>query len=517
MAIGPNAMRSALVVLGVVVALAAVPTARAATKVYMATWESSGSGVRVWSPGDASSTLLHTSLNGSGYGAMAVAVDSTSDHVYWAGQDNNQEGYVSRASAAASGTSTLMWTTSGAGYATDLVVHGDSGLAYWGWADGGVPAITVGPISGSTLAPTGNTPLAVASPVIALNTTTSRLYWTNSALGNQATDQATAPLFPARTSFTNSKAENASMQSMVANRAGTTMYSGTCATRATLASNPTCTGTIYAKAASAGTNLAPTPSGLSITGLTALAVEADDCILYGTAGGVLGRAGMNGCTASTLLTLPAGVRISSLWIVESPSASAAPTITGGSTVGSTLECSDAAWNADVPGARVSRMPTALRTFQWFLDGSPIDGGTAGSQVATSVGTYTCTTTGSNVAGPGTSTASAGHTVAAPTAAAIPTATGASPATAPTKLRVTWRLRSRTLTGRFAPVSGATSYRITATGATKRKGSCRASGKGAAKRIVCTIRLRAGRSTVTVSARDRASTVVARGATTRRVK
>lgn len=515
MGIGTNVTRSALAAIGVAATLLLAPVANAATKVYMATWETSGGGVRVWSPGDASSTLLHTSLSGSGYSVMAVAVDSTSGLVYWAGQDNNQEGYVSRASAAAAGSVTNLWTTSGAGYATDLVVHGDSGLAYWGWVDGGTPRITVGPISGSTLVPTGNTPSAVASPVIALNTTTSRLYWTNSALGTPDTDQSTAPLFPSRTSFTNAKAENAGMQSMVANRAGTTMLSGTCATRSTLATAPPCTGAIYTKAVSASTNLAPTTSGVSITDLTALAVEADDCVLYGTAGGVLGRAGMNGCTASTLLTLPTNVRIASLWIVESPTASAAPTITGDSTIGATLACSDATWDADVPGARVSRMPTATRTFQWFLDGSPIDGGTAGSHVATAAGTYTCAAIGSNVAGSGTSAVSAGHAVTSPTTPAA--AAADAPTTTPAKIRVAWRLRSRTLTGRFTPVTGAASYRITATGATTRTGTCRTRGTGSAKRVVCTIRLRAGRSTVTIRARDRSKSVVARGATTRRVK
>lgn len=504
-------------VVGVLTALAAMaPLAGAATKIYMTTWESGSSagGVRVWTVGAPSSTLLSTRAAGANMSAMGVAVDATRGHVYSVGQDNNQMGYVDRASASDGSDVTRVWTTSVAGYATDLIVDGGSQLAYWGFADGGTPAIDAGSIIGSTLSPSASTPSAVASPILALNSANSYLYWANSSTGNPNIDRALAPALPSRTSFTNNNAANNNMQSLVSNRAGTTMYSATCATRATLGSNPTCTGDVYSKLVSASTATAPASTGQSITGLSALAVGSDDCVYYGTASGVIGTLNLNGCTAAALLTLPATTRISSLWIVESPSATAAPTIIGTPATGSTLTCSDATWSADVLGARASRLPTAARTYQWYLDGSAIAGATGSTHTASAVGSYTCDVTATNVAGSGTSATSAAISVTTPTSTTTSAPAESTTKTYP-KIKITWKLKARKLTGTFKAVAGATSYTLVGTGATKKSGSCKTSGAGAKKKVTCTLKLKKGTTTVTVTAKSKAKAILAQTVATKK--
>jgi hypothetical protein len=106
----------------------------------MSTWESGGAGgVRMWTVGDASTTLLTTTASGANYAAMAVGVDSTQGLVYWAGQNSSQQGYIGRAAAISGLGATTIWTTTNAGYSTDLIIDGAAQRAYWGSADGGTP------------------------------------------------------------------------------------------------------------------------------------------------------------------------------------------------------------------------------------------------------------------------------------------------------------------------------------------------------------------------------------------
>jgi hypothetical protein len=508
--------------LAMLVALAiSAPAADATTRVYMSTWESGGTGgVRMWTVGDASTTLLTTTASGSNYAAMAVGVDSTQGLVYWAGQNSSQQGYIGRAAAISGLGATTIWTTANAGYSTDLIIDGAAQLAYWGSADGGVPAVSVGSLTGSALTATGGTPSAVASPILALNSANSYLYWTNSETANPGTNRALAPLLPSRIPFTNAKAENNNMQSMVSNRAGTTMYSAICATRSTLATNASCTGDVYSKSISASATVAPTTTSQSITGLSALAVNSDDCVYYGTAEGVIGTLNLNGCTAAVLLTLPATTRISSLWIVESPTTTADPSISGGSTTGSTLTCNDASWNTDISGARLSRLPDATRNYLWFRNGTVILGTGGSTYLATEPGSYTCTVSASNVAGPATSAPSAAFTVATP--AATPTNTTAAAATTTKtypKITITWKLKGTKLAGTFKPVTNAKTYSLVGSGATKKSGTCKTSGSGTKKKVTCKLTLKKGTTTVTVTAKSKSKEILAQTVTsksTRRV-
>jgi hypothetical protein len=294
------------------------------------------------------------------------------------------------------------------------------------------------------------------------------------------------------------------------------MYSAICATRSTLATSASCPGNVYSKSVSANASTSPATTSQSITGLSALAVNSDDCVYYGTAEGVIGTLNLNGCTAAVLLTLPATTRISSLWIVESPTTTADPSISGGSTTGSTLTCNDASWNTDISGARLSRLPDATRNYLWFRNGTVILGTGGSTYLATEPGSYTCTVSASNVAGPTTSSPSAGFTVTA--AAAPPTDTTTTAATTTKtypKIKITWKLKARKLTATFKPVTGAKTYSLVGTGATRKSGTCKASGSGGKRKVTCTLTLKKGKTTLTVTATSSTKAILARTIATRR--
>jgi DNA-binding beta-propeller fold protein YncE len=98
-------------------------------------------------------------------------------------------------------------------------------------------------------------------------------------------------------------------------------------------------------------------------------------------------------------------------LLEVPSATAAPTISGGSVAPGTLGCTQGSWASDLLGSFLYRAPRSL-SFSWTLNGSAISGATASSITASSPGSYACRVTATNHAGSTTQTSSP-HTVAAP--------------------------------------------------------------------------------------------------------
>jgi YVTN family beta-propeller protein len=103
--------------------------------------------------------------------------------------------------------------------------------------------------------------------------------------------------------------------------------------------------------------------------------------------------------------------------------------------------------------------------------------------------------------------------AAPASAAAETAT-ATTKTYP-KIKITWKLKSRKLIGTFKAVTNATSYTLVGTGATKKSGTCKASGTGAKRKVTCTLTLKKGATTITVTAKSKTRTILARTVTTKK--
>jgi hypothetical protein len=130
--------------------------------------------------------------------------------------------------------------------------------------------------------------------------------------------------------------------------------------------------------------------------------------------GIIHAGDLNGTgSASSLFTGENGPRTLSL--LRSPVGAGTPLITGGSTIGSALVCSQGSWATDLVGAFLYRAPRSF-TYQWSLAGAPIHGPASASSTytPTAPGSYSCRVTATNQAG-STSQTSAPLTVTSVTA------------------------------------------------------------------------------------------------------
>jgi DNA-binding beta-propeller fold protein YncE len=91
-------------------------------------------------------------------------------------------------------------------------------------------------------------------------------------------------------------------------------------------------------------------------------------------------------------------------LLEVPEAAGVPQITGGTTVGSTVSCSQGSWAPDLLGGFLYRAPHTY-SYEWTLGGAPIAGATSSSLVAKSPGAYVCQVTAGNQAGSASETSS----------------------------------------------------------------------------------------------------------------
>jgi hypothetical protein len=98
-------------------------------------------------------------------------------------------------------------------------------------------------------------------------------------------------------------------------------------------------------------------------------------------------------------------------LLKAPSGTGAPAITGGSTTGSALSCSQGSWAGDMVEAFLYRAPQSF-AYQWSRDGVDIGGATASSHTASVAGDYRCRVRATNVAG-SVSQTSAAHAVMSP--------------------------------------------------------------------------------------------------------
>jgi hypothetical protein len=133
-----------------------------------------------------------------------------------------------------------------------------------------------------------------------------------------------------------------------------------------------------------------------------------------------GGNGANLTTASGTVNSPDGVSI-----LRKPKPVSPPSISGTSTVGSTLSCSTGVWAPDQPNGSLYRVPASIG-YQWTVNTVPISGATGSTHTPSSAGDYRCVATAANFAGSSTQTSSALTVSAAPTTATptpTPTADG----------------------------------------------------------------------------------------------
>jgi DNA-binding beta-propeller fold protein YncE len=100
-------------------------------------------------------------------------------------------------------------------------------------------------------------------------------------------------------------------------------------------------------------------------------------------------------------------------LLKAPTNTAPPTVSGGSTPGSQLSCSQGSWAPDQLGSYVYQSARSF-AFSWTLNGAPVPGASSSSITASSPGSYVCQVTAVNQAG-STVIASAAHTTSKPPA------------------------------------------------------------------------------------------------------
>ena len=92
-------------------------------------------------------------------------------------------------------------------------------------------------------------------------------------------------------------------------------------------------------------------------------------------------------------------------LLEAPLAAGPPQITGGSTAGSMLSCSQGSWAPDLLGGFLYRTPHTY-AYQWTFNGADITGATSSVETAPSGGAYACQVTATNHAGSASQTSAA---------------------------------------------------------------------------------------------------------------
>jgi len=162
-------------------------------------------------------------------------------------------------------------------------------------------------------------------------------------------------------------------------------------------------------ATDASTDGSIVPTGVDVIMASSTAIDHDTGSLYWANATPWGEIGDTRGIFRMPLTGGAGTRIAAseviggesggLIILKVPRATGDPALTGGTTVGSELTCSEVDWAGDRPEAHYFRSPVT-EAVTWTRDGAAIEGATGTTLVASQPGTYECTRTGTNAAGTG---------------------------------------------------------------------------------------------------------------------
>jgi DNA-binding beta-propeller fold protein YncE len=329
----------------------------------------SAAGRIYWANNASNSTpISYANLDGSGGGNLnttgatasaveGVAIDPAAGRIYWA---NATAGSISYANLDGSGGGDLNTTGATASTPDGVVIDPAVGRIYWANYGSNSTPISYANLDGSgggDLNTTGAT--ASGAEGVAIDATTGRIYWANN--NNNSTPISYANL-------DGSGGGNLPVAGATPNQAFG------------VAIDPTA-GRIYW--VNEGSNSTP----ISYANLD------------GSGGGNLAT---TGATADT-----PGFPV----LLEAPSATAAPIITGDSTTGSTLSCSQGTWAPDLLEAFLYRAPGSL-AYSWSLNGNLISGATSSSITTSDAGQYECRATATNFAG-STAQSSQAFTVSAP--------------------------------------------------------------------------------------------------------
>jgi len=297
---------------------------------------------------------------------------------------------------------------------------------------------------------------------------------------------------------------------------------------------------------------APLNKIATFTSPATLAAFSDGTLAIGTGANTIGGAAVVGAlsiydpsgTSPTIEMSGVGSGgsisgLQSVWAVESPIAETSPQIDGDGIVGTSAFCTDAQWNEDLPLSRLSRSPIeGVRTISWFRDGVLLSSGSSDTLPIEESGSYQCAVTAGNLAGTGqsglsdplvvpeppvaettTTIETSGGSESAPVASPIITVPAASPATpvvvvTPTLRSAKWTFKGRTAKITFKKWSGASKYRLSISGATRKTIVC----KAAKTTVTCTTTtLKKGLNAFSAKALSRSGVTLALSTKTRLTK
>lgn len=223
------------------------------------------------------------------------------------------------------------------------------------------------------------------------------------------------------------------------------------------------------------------------------------------------------------------LKITSIWAVEAPSLVVDPEIDGGGVINSEYSCNSGSWNYDTGGLRSSsNSQNGSERVKWYLNGTEIDGATDWSYTPTEGGRIKCTVTVGNIVGSASASSMELEVIdpSATTTTTVESSGSGSGATSPAtpltpgtvtykSIAVKWSYSSskKILTGTFKKVSGARSYAMRITGATKKTVKCTTSGT----RVTCRATLKKGSNIIAVSATDASKAIVAQRIASKRVR
>jgi DNA-binding beta-propeller fold protein YncE len=329
-----------------------------------------------------------------------VTIDAATGKVYWA----NMNGTISYANLAGGGGSQLNITGATADNPFGVAIDPGQGRIYWANLDSDTDPIAYANLDGSgggNLNVTGAT--ADGADGLAVDPATGKVYWANysnatisyanldgSGGGGQLDTTGVTPQGP------NGVAIDAATGKLYWSNFGSN-------------SDPISFANL--DGSGGGGNLSTT--GATASGAFGLALDPSAGKVYWAnvenntmsyadlSGGGAGQLNLAGST-SDAVGWPA--------LLETPVATGSPTISGGSTPGSVLSCSQGSWAPDVVESFLYRAPQSY-SYTWTHDGAPMSGATTSSVAANASGPYACQLSAANYAGSITQ-ASSTHTIQA---------------------------------------------------------------------------------------------------------
>ncbi len=323
-------------------------------------------------------------------GPFGTALDSASGRIYWPNFEANK---ISFANLDGTGGGDLATGAATVNEPVGVAVDPAAGRIYW--ADTGANKISFAKLDGTgggdlaTGAATVNEPFGVA-----VNPAAGRIYWANAA-GNKISF-AKLDGSGGGDLLTGSATVNEPTGVAVDPAAGRIYWANDLADKISFAKLD----------GTGGGDLATT--GATVVGPQGIALDpAAGRVYWGNAGGNrISFAELDGTGGGDLNTPGAETNWSVFpALLKSPSATGAPVINGGTSVGSSLGCSTGSWAPDAVPEFLYRAPQGF-AYQWSLDGADIAGATQSSITADVPGEYRCRVTAENHAGSASQTSAA---------------------------------------------------------------------------------------------------------------